>query len=57
MSYLLIRVHSFECDFPGCSAEEEHAERLKTDAWAILRRSGWTARKDKHLCPKHGRQS
>jgi len=57
VSYLLIRVHSFECDFPGCSAEEEHAERLKTDAWAILRRSGWTARKDKHLCPKHGRQS
>lgn len=53
MPYLLIRVHSFECDMPGCVMEEKHAEPRKADAWKIMEREGWTERDGKFYCPEH----
>jgi hypothetical protein len=56
MTYLLIRVHSFACDHPGCTAEEEHAEPTKAKAVAILRAGGWQIGR-KILCPAHRRRA
>ena len=54
MSYLLIRVHSFTCDYPGCTAEEEHAEPTVEAARKIITRYGWTILpRGLHYCPKH----
>lgn len=57
MGYLLIRVHSFSCDTPGCTAEEEHTEPYKADAWVIMMRGGWTLRSGKVFCPQHSGES
>jgi hypothetical protein len=53
MGYLLIRVHSFECDHPGCVKEEEHAEPSKRDAVKLTRRWGWYITADRIYCPQH----
>ena len=53
MNYMLIKVHSFACDFPGCSEEEEHAESYKVDALLRLLKDGWTTRNRKYYCPEH----
>jgi hypothetical protein len=54
MPYLLIRVHSFACDYPGCTKEEEHAEPTKEDAAKIMRGYGWQIGKTIR-CPRHRR--
>lgn len=54
MTYSLYRVHSFECDYPGCTKEEEHAEPSKDAARRIMRRGGWQIDGDgKDFCPEH----
>lgn len=54
MTYLMIRVHSFECDDPDCSEEYEDADYYKRAVWKTLVGLGWTRTRDgKHYCPKH----
>jgi hypothetical protein len=59
MSYIVIRVWSFECDFPGCGDCEEYDGSFSiTDARKGLRKRGWTTRhrrghKPEEFCPRH----
>jgi hypothetical protein len=53
MSYIVIRVYSFECDHPGCDTIEEGSGPYITDAIRELRRWGWTIRRGGDFCPKH----
>ena len=56
MSYIVIKVYSFECDWPGCNVtnidicEGDLRAALKT----LRKTEHWTVDKDgRHLCPKH----
>jgi len=54
MSYLLIKVWSFECDHPGCQVMEDVPEPYLGDAEkALVAGSGWAKRKREHFCPAH----
>lgn len=54
MSYIVIRIYSFECDYPGCEQVEEHGGPFIADGLRGLRSGGWTITRDrKHYCPKH----
>jgi hypothetical protein len=58
MTYALYRVHSFCCDYPGCYAEEEHAEQFKADARRIMARAGWRIGGDgRDRCPAHASEA
>jgi hypothetical protein len=57
VSYIVIRVYNFECDWPGCpvsNIEVSSATDLR-DARRILRKTEhWTTDRDgRDLCPKH----
>lgn len=56
MSYIVIKVYSFECD--DCGALYDVTPRpdiniLLRDARAELRHAGWSFRDGADLCPKH----
>lgn len=58
MSYIVIKVYSFECDYPGCNVTNievlPHAGEGLRGALKELRRSEhWTVKDGKHYCPKH----
>jgi hypothetical protein len=55
VSYLVIRVYSFECDRPGCEEVMECGGPYIADALRELRSetTGWTVVKGKHYCRRH----
>jgi hypothetical protein len=57
MSYIVIKVYSFECDWPGCDVtNEDVVESTYREALKTLRSTGWTVdlRHGKpQFCPKH----
>ena len=59
MSYVVIRVYSFECDHPGCEETTECGGPELRDALRELRWApvGWTltgrGRKRRTYCPEH----
>ena len=56
MSYIVIKVYSFECDYDGCEeiieaqrpSLPEAKDEIKTHGWQVLP-------KNVHLCPKQHR--
>lgn len=54
MSYIVIKVYSFECDHQGCrdDAWEVQTSSLR-EAGRELRARGWTFRNGEHFCPDH----
>lgn len=61
MSYIVIKVYSFECDYPGCRVtnmeivpDQRHQQPLLRAAEHELRTSErWTVKAGRHYCPKH----
>jgi hypothetical protein len=53
MSYLLIKIHSFTCDYPDCPNKEEPPEQSKRVAVKKLRGRGWYITADRINCPWH----
>lgn len=66
MSYIIIRIYSFECDHATCTRVEEYGGPFIEDAMKELRTAGWTIRTErvpgitvktrrvrKHYCPDH----
>jgi hypothetical protein len=55
MSYLVIRIYSFECDEPGCHEVMECGGPYIEDALRELRtpNTKWAVVKRKHYCPAH----
>lgn len=57
MSYIVIRVYSFECDWPGCKITNTDVveQDLRTALRTLRRSEHWTVNSDgKHFCPNHG---
>ena len=56
MSYIVIKVYNFECDWPGCEVSNiEVAEQDLRSALRTLKKTEhWTVdRYGRHICPKH----
>jgi hypothetical protein len=53
MGYLLIKIHSFECDRLGCSTQKDHSKPSKREIVKIMRREGWYITADRVYCPQH----
>jgi hypothetical protein len=56
MSYIVIKVYSFECDYPGCAVTNcdiEAVRDLREALKDLRRREHWTVKDGKHYCPKH----
>ena len=55
MSYICIRIYSFECDNPECDEViESSTGQLLPEALAEIQRVWhWGVRKGKQFCPKH----
>lgn len=53
MNYLIIRIYSFECDYPDCPEVDEGGGPYIDDALREIKRDGWTVRDRKHYCPAH----
>jgi hypothetical protein len=56
MSYIVVKVYSFECDFPGCDVSNTDivAPRDLRDALRQLRATEhWTVRDGRQFCTKH----
>jgi len=54
MGYIMIRLHSFACDYPDCPDEYEDADYYKRGVWKTLTGLGWRRIDGKYFCPEHG---
>ena len=58
MSYIVIKVYSFECDYPGCDVTNMEIvplpnEGLREALKGLRNSEHWTVKDGKHYCPKH----
>jgi hypothetical protein len=64
VSYLVIKVYSFGCDFDGCNEYSDDMQIAPADlaregvsplrlAWRWAYADGWRRKGTAHLCPKH----
>ena len=58
MSYIVLKVYSFECDHPDCGVSNVEilplpGEGLRGALKELRRTERWTTRNGKHYCPKH----
>jgi hypothetical protein len=57
VSYIVIKVYSFECDWAGCNVSDTEIApgpvTLREALKQLRRDEHWTVKDGKHYCPRH----